>query len=117
MTLPTTQKSDPACGTAPARDREDLTEREKLSEQLQTALNNMAHGLAMFDADQRLVVCNRLYYEIYGLTAAQVQQGMTIRQILQARVDAGVYGEVETDSFCNDRIGDLQEFTRAEVLA
>src|SRR5262249_58036082 len=98
MTLPTTQKLGPACGTARAHDREDLTERDKLSEQLQTALNNMAHGLAMFDADQRLVVCNHLYYEIYGLTAAQVQPGTTVRQILQARLDAGIYGEVDTDS-------------------
>ena len=53
----------------------DITESEKLRkrfkeqhEQLDAALNNMSQGLAMFDAEQRLIVCNKLYAEMYGLT-------------------------------------------------
>jgi PAS domain-containing protein len=34
---------------------------------LDTALNNMSQGLCMFDAQARLVVCNRRYIEMYGL--------------------------------------------------
>src|SRR5262249_32373874 len=30
------------------------------------ALNNMSHGLCMFDGDRRLIVSNRTYEEIFG---------------------------------------------------
>ena len=33
-----------------------------------TALNNMTHGLCMFDGERRLIVCNTRYAEMYGLT-------------------------------------------------
>ena len=32
-----------------------------------TALNNMSQGLSMFDREQRLVVCNERYAQLYGL--------------------------------------------------
>ena len=54
-----------------------------------TALKNMAHGLSMFDGDQRLVVCNTRYGEMYGLPPAVTKPGTTLRAILQARVDMG----------------------------
>ena len=57
---------------------------------LHTALKNMAHGLCMFDRDQRLVVCNDRYGEMYALTPEQTKPGTTLRSILQARVNAGV---------------------------
>ena len=57
---------------------EDITEREALqirsssrTQQLDAAMNNMSQGLAMFDAEQRLVVCNELYAEMYGLTPSR----------------------------------------------
>ncbi|HUI15744.1 MAG TPA: EAL domain-containing protein [Xanthobacteraceae bacterium] len=56
---------------------------------LNTALKNMTHGLCMYDRDQRLVVCNERYGEMYGLTADQTQPGTTLRSILEARVRAG----------------------------
>jgi PAS domain-containing protein len=36
--------------------------------QFDTALNNMVQGLCMIDRDQRLIVCNRRYLEIYGFS-------------------------------------------------
>ena len=72
---------------------EDITEREKLqsrleqqNQQLDAAMNNMSQGLAMFDDEQRLVVCNKLYAEMYGLTPEQVKPGTTVREILQHRL-------------------------------
>jgi diguanylate cyclase (GGDEF)-like protein/PAS domain S-box-containing protein len=69
-------------------------ERSKLSlEQtnlwFDTALKNMAHGLCMFDRDQRLIVCNDRYAEMYGLTRDQTRPGTTLRSILEARVAIG----------------------------
>ena len=77
---------------------EDITEREKLNarlaeqhQQLDAALENMLQGLAMFDADQRLIVCNKRYAEMYGLTPEQVKPGTTVRQILEYRIANGFY--------------------------
>jgi len=65
---------------------EDVTERERLREQLHTALNNMAQGLAMFDAELRLVVANRRYAEIYGLEPADLKPGTALRELVERRV-------------------------------
>jgi diguanylate cyclase (GGDEF)-like protein/PAS domain S-box-containing protein len=56
---------------------------------LQTALKNMAHGLCMFDREQRLVVCNGRYAEMYGLSLEQTKPGTTLQSILEARIRAG----------------------------
>src|SRR5204862_28081 len=39
-------------------------------QRLDTAVNNMTQGLLLFDASQRLVICNQRYIEMYGLSAA-----------------------------------------------
>ena len=36
-----------------------------------TALNNMTQGLCMFDAKQRLIVCNDRYAQLYNLTESR----------------------------------------------
>ncbi len=37
----------------------------------EAALNNMSHGLLMADAEQRLIVCNRRFLDLFGLDSAQ----------------------------------------------
>jgi diguanylate cyclase (GGDEF)-like protein/PAS domain S-box-containing protein len=56
---------------------------------LEVTLENMAHGLCMFDGEQRLIVCNARYAKMYGLSADQMRPGTTLRTILEARVAAG----------------------------
>ena len=53
------------------------------------ALNNMSQGLVMFDSSNRLVVCNRRYLEMYGLSPDIVRPGSTLREILDHRVATG----------------------------
>src|SRR6202521_13721 len=48
------------------RKAEELLREQKL--QLDTALNHMSQALLMFDVGGRLIVCNRRYYEMYGLS-------------------------------------------------
>jgi diguanylate cyclase (GGDEF)-like protein/PAS domain S-box-containing protein len=97
---------------------EDVTERHKLlarfkeqKEQLDLALNNMSQGLAMYDANNRLVVCNKLYYEMYGLTAEQVRPGMTIREIFEQRVANGAYTEQDVDALIRSWLSDFGDFS------
>jgi PAS domain-containing protein len=48
------------------RNAEELLREQKL--QLDTALDHMSQALLMFDPSGRLVICNRRYYEMYGLS-------------------------------------------------
>ena len=56
---------------------------------LELTLENMSQGLCMFDRNQRLVVCNRAYAEMYGLAPGQTAPGTTLRAVLEARVAVG----------------------------
>ena len=68
--------------------------RQKLSEQhlqLDVALNNMNQGLCMFDAQNRLVVWNERYREMYNIDPRHIWRGCTIRDLLDARIAAGTF--------------------------
>ena len=62
-----------------------------------TALNNMSQGLAMFDAQQRLVVCNDQYLAIYGWSEEFAQPGKTLQEILEDRVRSGLLSNESLD--------------------
>jgi two-component sensor histidine kinase len=62
---------------------------EQVNSRLNVALKNMAHGLSMFDKDQRLILCNERYCEIYGIAPDQTKPGTTPRAILKARRAVG----------------------------
>ena len=82
------------------REQELRTQEERLRAQnlqLDAALNNMVQGLAMFDAEYRLVLCNRRYAEIYGLKPEQVAHGTALRQIIQHRIDNGLHADRSPD--------------------
>lgn len=49
----------------------------------EAALGNMPHGLSMLDANQRLLVVNSRYREMYGVTEAQTRPGTTLKRILE----------------------------------
>jgi diguanylate cyclase (GGDEF)-like protein len=57
--------------------------------QLAVAVNNMAQGLVMFDADERLVVCNQRYLEMYGLSPDEIKPGSTLRDLIRRRAATG----------------------------
>ena len=67
-----------------------------------TALNNMSQGLCMFDADQRLIVCNDRYRQMYGLSREQVKPGTTIREIFEARIANGLFAGATPADYMRD---------------
>jgi Na+/proline symporter/signal transduction histidine kinase/PAS domain-containing protein len=52
-------------------------------EVLQTALNHVRQGIAVFDADLQLICSNRQFGEILGLPPDLVQIGIPLREILE----------------------------------
>jgi diguanylate cyclase (GGDEF)-like protein len=81
-----------------------LSQQHRLSQQrlrqekqrLDTAVNNMTQGLLLFDASERLVICNQRYIEMYDLSTAIVKPGCTFREIIAHRKATGSFvGDVE----------------------
>ncbi len=66
--------------------------RLRLAEQndrFDAALSNMPHGLCMFDADKRLILCNLAYRRLYGVPDALAQPGTPLDAILEHRQSIG----------------------------
>ena len=47
---------------------------------LDAALDNMAQGLAMFDVNQRMIICNQRFLDLYGLPARFAQPGTDLSE-------------------------------------
>jgi PAS domain-containing protein len=67
--------------------------------QFDTAINNMSQGLCFFDAQQRLLVCNRRYLEMYGLSPDRVSPGTTLAEIVDMRFAAGSFPAMSKDEY------------------
>jgi Na+/proline symporter/signal transduction histidine kinase len=59
---------------------------------LQTALNHVRQGIAVFDDDLQLICSNRQFSEIFGLTPHLVQIGIPLREILESMEAIGPPG-------------------------
>lgn len=76
------------------RRAEDLDTAKALAERrLADALAGCPAGIALFDADDRLVVCNQRYRELHRESAAVLQPGTSFERILHFGLDCGQYPE------------------------
>ncbi len=55
------------------------------------ALDNMTQGICMFDKNERLVICNKRYIEIYKLSPEVSAPGTTIANMLKYRSANGTF--------------------------
>lgn len=99
----------------------DVTERRVQAEALQQSANAAAlaratleaavsalqDGFVLFDADDRLVVCNDRYREIYPRSAAAIAPGATYGDILRAGLKSGEYPDAvgQEEAWLAERIG------------
>ena len=70
----------------------------RLSERFDTALANLPQGLCVFDAEQRVIVANERYAEIYNIAPGKVGPGTTLSEILQYRIEAASC-PIDTDQY------------------
>lgn len=61
------------------------------SRRMHVALDNMSQGLCMFDRNERLVVCNSRYRDMYQLPADVARPGTTLTHLLEYRVANGTF--------------------------
>src|SRR6266850_784142 len=65
-------------------------------QRLDTAVNNMTQGLLLFDAKQHLIICNKRYLEMYGLSAEIVKPGCSFHEVIAHRKDTGSFvGDID----------------------
>jgi diguanylate cyclase (GGDEF)-like protein len=85
---------------------------------LYTAINNMSQGLAMYDGDGKLIICNDLYATMYGLRAGDVRAGTSVRQIARRRQEKGydVVDNVQDGAFDTNGALALRNESRVSCL-
>ncbi len=100
------------------RDRERLAQVEselrltmvQLGEKnglLNLALDNARNGICLFDTDERLIVCNQTYLDMYGFSSQRVCPGVSIEEILRYSIEIGNYDPPDRDAALASR---MQQF-------
>ncbi len=80
---------------------------EALNAQLvryETAMDKISQGVCFFDGDERLIVSNRRYAEIYNLRSGDVVAGTSLRSIAERRASVGTCPMAVDDylAWCRD---------------
>ena len=94
----------------------DLVARELRYE---TALEKISQGVCFFDGEQRLILCNRRYAEIYRLNPEDVSPGTSLSVITQLRAAVGTVplavGDYLANLFVDNRL--IAELKAAKTIA
>jgi diguanylate cyclase (GGDEF)-like protein len=78
---------------------------EETNRRFDAALNNMSQGLCLYDAEHRLLVANRRFYEIYRLDPAVVRPGITFPDLLARSIAAGNHSAAIARTLIAERLG------------
>jgi signal transduction histidine kinase/PAS domain-containing protein len=71
---------------------------------LQTALDHVRQGIAVFDKDLHLVCWNRQFGEILDLAPHEVRVGVNLAELLRINAENGAFGPGEPDRLVNERL-------------
>ncbi len=79
-------------------------ELEETNKQLDIALENMTQGLCVFDGDQRQILCNRRYAQIFALPGELTRPGVTVRDQMEYCFSDINYGEPDGRALIEERL-------------
>ncbi|HEY4724081.1 MAG TPA: PAS-domain containing protein, partial [Anaerolineae bacterium] len=79
------------------------------------ALNNMPHGLCMFDAKKRLVLCNDGYAEMYRMPPELRKAGATHETIIAHRFSSGLMTSDQRDTALTRKLTQLNALSADKV--
>jgi signal transduction histidine kinase/CheY-like chemotaxis protein/HPt (histidine-containing phosphotransfer) domain-containing protein len=88
----------------------ELKQREaalvEAREQLVSSIEAISEGFALYDADDRLVLCNSKYREIYALSADLFVPGTRFEDLIRAGAQRGQYAEAagRVEAFVAERL-------------
>ena len=72
---------------------EDAQRRAQL--QLTEAIEAISEGFSLYDPDDRLVVCNQKFHELYADLDVAIEPGTTYRTIVQTALERGIIADAE----------------------
>ncbi|MBX9699671.1 MAG: response regulator, partial [Acetobacteraceae bacterium] len=72
-------------------------ERARAREVLENAIESLSDGFVMFDADDRLVVCNQRYRDFYAVTGPFVVPGIKFSDMIREGAKRGQYPQAGED--------------------
>ena len=75
--------------TAAQADRADAGQLKELLALHEAALTSMSHGLSMVDAEQRLVLFNNRFLEMYDLSPEVARVGMPMADLIRHSAERG----------------------------
>ncbi len=98
--------------------RDSLTERERLAAlreeadrellrtktQLTEAIEAISEGFALFDADDRLVICNQRYKDMYARIGLTLTPGVTFREIAAHVAKTDIVDDAEPENWIDRRV-------------
>src|SRR5689334_16428810 len=70
----------------------------------EAALDSMAHGLCVVDAEQRVVLFNARYVEMYGLAPETVRVGMPFLELLHHSAARGNLFPTQVEEYYRKRL-------------
>ena len=77
---------------------------ERINAQLDIALAQMAQGLCVFDAEQKLVLCNRHYGGLFGLPEDLIKPGVSMRAQIEHSFGGGAQAEGWRQGLIEERL-------------
>ncbi|MGB7178862.1 MAG: PAS-domain containing protein [Xanthobacteraceae bacterium] len=88
---------------------------EETNLRFNTALENLTHGLCMFDANKRLVVWNERYANLYRLPPELLKVGATHEDIIGHRVRHGIFKGETSAGAVDKKLGALDKMSADKV--
>src|ERR1700730_14768152 len=88
---------------------------EQTNIRFNTALENMTHGLCMFDADKRLVIWNDRYASLYRLPPELLKAGTSHEAIIAHRVMNGLLKGEKSAGAVDKKLGALGKHSAEKV--
>ena len=98
--------------TTKAKQRE--IKLRQAQETLEDAIESLDEGFALFDADDRLLMCNSQYRDFHKVSADIIKPGMTWVELMRADLDKGLFVNAvgREDAWLKDRIAARREVRR-----
>ena len=82
---------------------------EQTNRRFNAALENMTHGLCMFDTQKRLLICNDRYANIYHLPRELLKIGTPHQAIIAHRITNGILAGEKGDSAVDQKLNELDQ--------
>jgi len=88
---------------------------EQTNYRFNAALKNMTHGLCMFDAEKRLVICNDRYAKLYRLPSELLKAETPHQKIIAHRVENGILTGEKDESAVGKKLDALGQLSSNEI--